>query len=780
MNPLSPFTYYLRHKARTLMLMLLIALATIGIFVMVAMLDSVTARANTEYLTQVSRVDPLAGNDLEPGVVARIQAYPDVERVITSSTLVLFSPVLMGWEGTDLLGVSPDDAAYLIGYSGQVIVEGRMFEPRTNEIVLASGVARAMNLHVGDVIEHDERLYVNVAAPLKVVGIIDRDPSSPATENPPARFGFISGEYLDGHELYAPLKHSLIVAPRTGLLAQVNGFLESEVDSAATKVQTINAIMKNVAQGRWMLFLIFGVVNVLVAIVVALVVAAINRIALMQRLEELGLLNALGFSKNALTRRVVAETSVSALIGWFLGMILSVAFLAVLRDGVLYARGVDLNIWNLAPFLFVIPIPLAVIISAFQSVRRIFASLDSVEILERGKLSEESAKPYAAVNRSTSKPLSSITFYLRHRRRGISLVATMALMIVGVAFPAFMMLTTITAMKPANETFRSISVVFPAQGKSVDAGVAAQIRANADVEKIIPANQLGIQMNVPPGGGTTIYVYGVSERDMPFLMERMGVYLIEGRLPRPRTNEMIISRAVAMNHGLKIGDKIGGPEDENDDVPAEMVITGITGPDVPWMGLASYEFLESHELTRDRSERLLVVPFAGRELAASSWLEKNAKTPLTVVRTYGTETKEYEEMMFSLTTAFVLIEGLIAIVAAIALATLNSIFFNQRREEFGILNAIGHSRLWLVFRTLRETGTIALAAWLIGAAVTLLGLVLAQIFIYIPVGVNVDMSNITPWLFTLPIPLAVVIVNVGTISSMLMKLDPVAVVEMKA
>jgi len=43
-------------------------------------------------------------------------------------------------------------------------------------------------------------------------------------------------------------------------------------------------------------------------------------------------------------------------------------------------------------------------------------------------------------------------------------------------------------------------------------------------------------------------------------------------------------------------------------------------------------------------------------------------------------------------------------VAAVALAALNCIFFAQRQEEFGILHAIGRSRPWLVFRTVKETG----------------------------------------------------------------------------
>ena len=71
--------------------------------------------------------------------------------------------------------------------------------------------------------------------------------------------------------------------------------------------------------------------------------------------------------------------------------------------------------------------------------------------------------------------------------------------------------------------------------------------------------------------------------------------------------------------------------------------------------------------------------------------------------------------------AFAVVESLIALVAAVALATLNYIFFSQRWEEFGILHAIGRSRGWLIFRTFRETGSTVVIAWLIGAMICIWG-----------------------------------------------------------
>jgi ABC-type antimicrobial peptide transport system permease subunit len=116
-------------------------------------------------------------------------------------------------------------------------------------------------------------------------------------------------------------------------------------------------------------------------------------------------------------------------------------------------------------------------------------------------------------------------------------------------------------------------------------------------------------------------------------------------------------------------------------------------------------------------------------------------------------------------------------VAAVALATLNHIFFSQRKEEFGILNAVGRSRLWLVWRTIKETGSVVGVAWVVGAVLCGIGLLGMQNLVYGPRGLTLDFFSLAPWLLTMPLPLAVALASVGTIAWMLHRLDPVAVIE---
>jgi putative ABC transport system permease protein len=119
-------------------------------------------------------------------------------------------------------------------------------------------------------------------------------------------------------------------------------------------------------------------------------------------------------------------------------------------------------------------------------------------------------------------------------------------------------------------------------------------------------------------------------------------------------------------------------------------------------------------------------------------------------------------------------------VAAVALATLNYIFVLQRKEEFGVLHAIGRSRRWLVSRLIGETGSVAGMGWMAGVAVCGAGLIGLQVLFYAPRGLNLSIFNLIPWLFTMPLPVSMVLASAVTVARTLSRLDPVSVVERRA
>jgi putative ABC transport system permease protein len=476
------------------------------------------------------------------------------------------------------------------------------------------------------------------------------------------------------------------------------------------------------------------------------------------------------------------ETVVVAVLGWIVGLVLSWVFFALLKVMLYEPNGVNLSLVNLTPVWFSIPVPLAAIVFVAWNARRTLDRLDAVAIIERDQLSTEVDGQQSAA-RSTDKPLSSWTFYLRHRRRALALTVTMGLMILGVAFPGFVFGPMMDAWLTLFEHLRQVSFVSPLTDLAADPAVSAQIRGHADVAGVIPTIRLRIRVDVPPMAHPTIPLYGVSESDLQTLINVYGVHVEQGRLPRPHTNEIVLSKALAQNRNWRVGDKIGRAYDvrDDDELPTEMVVVGILsaspGQEDLWTGFVSFEYLDSHEFYASYPVHMLVLPREGRKSEMDVWLEETVASEQTAVQTFDRMQKEYRIATWIILVLFGIIEGVIAVVAAVALAILSYIFFIQRREEFGVLHAIGHRRRWLVLRTARESASVVAVAWLLGAVLCGIGLICMRVGVFAPKGMTFNILNPAPWAFTLPLPLAVVIVGVGLVARMLRKLDPVAVIE---
>jgi hypothetical protein len=368
------------------------------------------------------------------------------------------------------------------------------------------------------------------------------------------------------------------------------------------------------------------------------------------------------------------------------------------------------------------------------------------------------------------------------------------LMVSGVAFPAFILNMMNDSVAPLALSYSSqASVVSPGGShRTVDPTVLAKIEAHPAVAHVIPVKALGIRIIIPAGIEWQTPVYAVREQDLQLLLDVYGLRLDEGNLIQPRSNQLILTHALARNRGVNAGDVVGEPVCERDGIPTEMHVVGLlesTGPalaareeyNLPptsrWVGFASYEFVEDHERYAAVPTHALIIPAEGRESEMEVWLEESIDSPRVNVTTLGTSYREWRRTGQGYLTFLAITEVILAATAAIALIILNTIFFAQRRDEFGTLHAVGHSRLMLTARTLQESVSIVGVAWLIGAALCMIGVFWVQADILAPVGMSIDFSNPTPWLFTFPIPLTVVAASAGTIAWMLSRLDPVAVIE---
>jgi ABC-type antimicrobial peptide transport system permease subunit len=270
---------------------------------------------------------------------------------------------------------------------------------------------------------------------------------------------------------------------------------------------------------------------------------------------------------------------------------------------------------------------------------------------------------------------------------------------------------------------------------------------------------------------------------MAYLVNLYQLKLSSGHLPRPNTNDIVIPWAVAKNRNIKVGDVIGDPTHPvypgAPSLPVEVVVSGIFAPaktfaDETWLSFMSLEYVNQY---RESDLSFIVVPRAGQKAALDAWLEGQIAGENRIVLTYGNQQAALQKEMGSMLFTFSLMEIVIALVAALALAGLNYIFVTQRQAEFGVLNALGFDRPRLVGRIIRETFFTTGTAWLVSMVGCILIVFVLQQGLFTSIGLRLNFFNPIPWLFTLPIPAAVLTVSAVTTVWMLSRLDPVAIIE---
>jgi ABC-type lipoprotein release transport system permease subunit len=372
MNPLSPLTYYRRHKRQALMLTALMALAVMGLYLLIGLMQEsyITPEYTiNRYLSNFSLVQPDLGTTLDPAVAAQIRTHPGVAQVLPQNNVEIAVPNVGGLAFYfRLLGLQETDMDTVLAQSGVTLVRGQLPQPRTNGVALSQEIVTALGLEIGDTFDwtKDEdntafARYVNIVSPLKVVGILEGS----------VRLGILSFEYLDSHERYRDLaRYGVLVIARPGREAVVDDFLRQTIRSSRTDVYTHKLLEEAAARAQAMLYVLFTPIVLLVTAAITLVVGAINQLAFMRRLPEFGTLHAVGRSKGWLVRRLTLETAGLAVAGWALGILASLGGMAVLSAAVYAPKGFACNPLQVMALVLVVPMPLAVIgFTLFTAVR---------------------------------------------------------------------------------------------------------------------------------------------------------------------------------------------------------------------------------------------------------------------------------------------------------------------------------------------------------------------------------------------------------------------------
>lgn len=374
------------------------------------------------------------------------------------------------------------------------------------------------------------------------------------------------------------------------------------------------------------------------------------------------------------------------------------------------------------------------------------------------------------------KPLSAFNYYRNNTRKllpvfiAISLSVFLLYTIQMLIFSAFK--TEYLAFVEPQKYYSSIKPI----GKLLDQQLIDTVKSNENTGSVFPFifNYTNVLNTIGDNTGTKVLT--MRSEDIKTMLKLLGLKIVKGRLPEPDSNEVLLHRLVAENKGLKVGDAFGNNLNKTEFYPGKHVVSGL----IDGKSIISFDSLETWTNTNNINNPyrfgIIIIPAKNRFHELNRYLDSLPASGMEI-RTLSYVTAQHNESVNSINQILTIINIIVISIVSMCAGFLCYIFFNQRRTEFGILNAIGYTRQQIINRAFAEVSGINAAGFLAGIALALLVADLLKQYIYIPKGQLLVFFDIEYLVKVLCIPLFATLFSLIPLWRTLDKLDPIAIIE---
>lgn len=374
------------------------------------------------------------------------------------------------------------------------------------------------------------------------------------------------------------------------------------------------------------------------------------------------------------------------------------------------------------------------------------------------------------------KPLAPSTYLLRNAGKTLPLTGAIVLAVLLVAGIVSMINSIPYSIRSVYEYAKESLAVGPRGDPTLTPELADVVRK----ESPVPVERLMLIRSAPSFvksivGKWPFVVIGFEHSDMEYFLHRQHADQLDGRLPKPGEAAAVVSEPVARNLGLKLGSLLLGPNLTDSYSPFPVRVVGIAQTD-RWLMLTDIEYVrENHFPPVD-----VVLAFAKNlkdQDTLGRWAETRFKGGRAQVFAFHMLDKDTTENFAILYEILDVVIGMLAVVVTFMMGMLMNIYQSQRLVEFGLLQAIGYTKRQLLRRVVREILYVLAAGWALGL-VTAYGVILiVKARLMDPHAFSLNPVDPVAYRYTIPIPLAILVVGGLTVILRFRKFDPVGVVE---
>lgn len=269
---------------------------------------------------------------------------------------------VFGEEGLDYYNFYSEDVDKVLKNFDLKLTEGRIPKNNADEMLIPEEMARQLNLKVGDTIDKNKNVNINLKKAYKLVGITKGDAWVP-----------IACDTKDIQRKDA-LKYGILFFLKNPNDMSINNKIESLNDKSL--VITDNAqINKEFKQISNSIDFLYVSLSIIIIIVLCISLGNLNYITFINRKNEFAIFKTIGIPKGKLRRKLFKESAIVCFSGYAVGIAISILVTQLLNILVWEPQGNYIPIFRTDSFLAALIIPAAVSIFSMVSTVKEFNKL---------------------------------------------------------------------------------------------------------------------------------------------------------------------------------------------------------------------------------------------------------------------------------------------------------------------------------------------------------------------------------------------------------------------
>lgn len=353
--------------------------------------------------------------------------------------------------------------------------------------------------------------------------------------------------------------------------------------------------------------------------------------------------------------------------------------------------------------------------------------------------------------------LNPLTFYQKNKKRSVAILIILLLSVFCISFITTIIKSVYHTCAEVNVSpFKCFSIVV---AKEPDVK-QQELETMSSVDNVMEGFTLNTTVSTVFG---TTNCYIVFSDKIKEIFNLCNFTLSKGHMPNRDSNEIVVHESILRNKKLKVGDDMGELKIVGSYNGRSKLSFGCLSKEKKTTyaeGITSYILFSKTDSLEQMNNQL-------SKLSDERW-EK-----YTYSEALQTLNKEFSTINLILFIVVLMVSACLSI----AMAALVYTIYSNRYDEFAIMNAIGYRKRDIKRLIFQETVIMSLVAWLLGYVLSIGALVLTDKLIYADMGQSMDILTIEGVLYTLLIPVLVVLCTTLPSIRKLSKTDLITIIE---